>query len=100
MKHICEICGYTTNRISNFKDHRNRKNPCKKKEIDGQCVIENNFNENDEKYKKNIFVSTNTAIVLWANNSKSGHSKATIKYADKVERKNSGRTPFSNKSRK
>ena len=37
MRHICEICGYTTNRISNFKDHQNRKKPCKKKEIIDKC---------------------------------------------------------------
>lgn len=33
-KHICETCGYSTNRISNFKDHINRKKPCKPKEIE------------------------------------------------------------------
>ena len=31
-KHICPTCGYSTNRISNFKDHLNRKKPCKPKE--------------------------------------------------------------------
>ena len=52
MKHICKICGYSTNRISNFKDHQNRKKPCVSKIIIQECDIEKNFNENDEKYKK------------------------------------------------
>ena len=43
-KHVCETCGYSTNRISNFKDHVNRKKPCKPKEVDstnepGQCLV-------------------------------------------------------------
>ena len=31
-KHVCKTCGYSTNRLSNFKDHLNRKNPCKPKQ--------------------------------------------------------------------
>ena len=30
-KHICETCGYSTNRLSNYKDHLSRKKPCKPK---------------------------------------------------------------------
>jgi hypothetical protein len=37
-KHICKTCGYSTNRISNFKDHINRKKPCKPKEIESIIV--------------------------------------------------------------
>ena len=32
MIHTCETCGYSTNRISNFKDHMNKKKPCVRKE--------------------------------------------------------------------
>ena len=46
MKHICEICGYTTNRISNFKDHQNRKKPCKKKERVNEDEIKSNITQN------------------------------------------------------
>ena len=31
-KHNCKRCGYGTDRISNLKDHLNRKKPCKRKE--------------------------------------------------------------------
>ena len=55
MRHICEICGYTTSRISNFKDHQARKKPCKKKEIKEECSVKseviqnryNSFNQNN-----------------------------------------------------
>ena len=33
-KHICKTCGYSTNRISNFKDHINRKKPCNPKKVE------------------------------------------------------------------
>ena len=43
-KHVCITCGYSTNRLSNFKDHLGRKNPCKPKEnestnIQSQCSV-------------------------------------------------------------
>ena len=37
-KHVCETCGYSTNRISNFKDHINRKKPCKPKNKESTIV--------------------------------------------------------------
>lgn len=51
--HVCGICGYATNRISNFKDHQNRKTPCKLKEFDKQYVIESEINQNDTFVNKN-----------------------------------------------
>ena len=36
-KHVCKTCGYSTNRLSNFKDHLNRKKPCKPTETESMA---------------------------------------------------------------
>ena len=62
-KHICKTCGYSTNRISNFKDHINRKKPCKPKEIEStniesQCSV-NVFDQSVNVFDQSVNVFEN-----------------------------------------
>ena len=50
-KHVCTTCGYSTNRLSNFKDHLGRKNPCKPKEKES---TNNEDNANVNNIRENV----------------------------------------------
>ena len=63
MIHICEICGYNTKRVSNFKAHKSRKNKCVVKESGTQCNTVKNF-----VYNVNNIDQDNVNIVYNVNN--------------------------------
>lgn len=50
--YTCQRCGYTTNRKSNFKNHLNRKFPCKHKP--SKTNIKNNTSKNKQKKSNEI----------------------------------------------
>ena len=68
MKHVCEICGYSTSRISNFKDHQNLKKPCKKKDIKQESDNEEKKDNNSLTYSENITSVKSENVTLHSSN--------------------------------
>ena len=62
MKHICQICGYTTNRIFNLKQHLNKKNPCVKKQDNVSNTSENQEEKSEISLQENSESSNAKAI--------------------------------------